>query len=536
MPDLTDLRELLIEPFQAGDLLECVSRVRPWVDAHPQETVPRLILAQLFLRLDNQRAAQLQYERLLPLCVGRGQVLAAVAVQSRLDALPGARPNPGRYAAIQRWFRMSGTSVTSPGLGASQDFGPSLMLALPRTNFEELAMGAVPVFAGVEGSREATGGTLWMVLYGEVLWRWTRADGTWVGPNRAIAGQQIRLDPQLVRSAQVELTSEVPSECLRIDAERMLEVARRSPLLARALSISPTSLTREERSLLPSHPPRFEDLDLPSETPTTPKGDAPPRLATGLEVASGPRDDGSWLELHSLELPDVIAAGEASGEEGRDLDLDGATPPLSKEHADHLPNERMLSPDDLQATPKREAARKPPRPVVEAAAPVEMNDGLVVPPVRDPFAAPAAPLGTPIERRQGVRVAASYVARFALMGFAGAHSAPACGSIVDLSTSGFRMQFDREEFSFPTEVLQDAAVGLELCLPDRDDPLKLAGRVRWVELDEKLERAHLGVAFVLLTCTDVKDLERALAHAAQESATAPRGEAPKPLDAGSEAA
>jgi hypothetical protein len=210
----------IIEPYRAEAWTECARLVRTHVDREPYDLSTRALLASLLMRTRQRTLALMQYERLLPLAVGQGDLFRALATQRRLDELhPPAQRHPDRYRAIQDWFR----SVTGGGAGEAparrgDRLPPGGLLALPPEAFSAIAEQA-EVFA-LEMTPLAIhepAGVLWVVYFGEIRWALvnelggTRADFT------AVEGDVIHLPPGSPSECWMEVVAESPCEVIRLD-------------------------------------------------------------------------------------------------------------------------------------------------------------------------------------------------------------------------------------------------------------------------------------------------------------------------------
>jgi hypothetical protein len=499
----------ITEACRASDWQEALRQARSIVEADPYAIEARQLLAALCLKLGNRRLAQVHYERLLPLAVGKGDLLGALAIQKHLDHLNANAPQHAeRFIAMHTWFRSLGGTHTSstgvpPGGGLTQDD----LLKLPREAFSKIAEEAqLEVLEMEPRSVDVQGGSLWIVLYGRVGWWLRHPEGRQTSRKLAMPGDNLYVDPDLGRELRLELAPEMPSECLRFDAELVQELVRTMPNLARSLG---TGFVVEERALLPIAPRPPSDLDHASTPPTPPAGGTPRRLALDGEPEGGAeRDSGDWLEYGMVDLP---TSGAMPGLVRSPLDGDEAPEPGPRS-ASHEPN-LDLSP------PAGGASREPraPRPVTGPPGPVELGQGLVLPPAHDPFAEPRGDVGQPIERRRDPRVAVAVASRLAVLGLSGLGLPSVSGRLTDLSVSGMGVRFTEAELGSLRAALQGAAITVELELRPPEPPLRLAGRVRRLDGDGQGKTVLLGVEFVLATELDRARLLEAVAQAAYRS-------------------
>ncbi len=222
MSPIPQLWESIAAPFRGGDLHECVRQTRAAVDAQPYDLPPRYLLASLYLALGEPGLAQLQYERLLPLAVGRGELFLALAAQRRLDELhPPTTLHARRYHAMHQWFvslaRSERRRRVAEGL---RSFGPQLLVRLTSAEFADAAercrvetFGAVPRLVAPEA------GLLWVVIHGRVRWTALRDDAPEGESVIADPGDIIVLPTSVDTAMQLRIEPETPAECLCLDPE-----------------------------------------------------------------------------------------------------------------------------------------------------------------------------------------------------------------------------------------------------------------------------------------------------------------------------
>lgn len=493
MPPSRRMLEDVLAAYRDSDWHECVRRVRPLVESAPLADGPRQLLASLYLRLGNRRLALPQYRRLLAAAVERGQLLRAIAFQRRVDLLDASAADPRRWTDLQTRLRTHGLPYLSVvPIGSARPWTEAQILALPREWFERAATESTLIVMGLApGTVDTEANTLWEVIVGRTRWSLAFPDGR-AGPESIAAeGDAIRLDPDLARRATISFLPELPTECMRFDAG--LVAALRGVIRTRGHAIAADGLTAETRALLPTRPQRQEDIDRTPE-PVPEAGEGPRRLALGAPAspASLHRDAGEWLEHGMLSL---------------DSPSGGAPPPAAPGATEPPPRERTV---DLPAGDTRPAPRRG-RPVVELPGPVELDHGLIIPPVPDPFAAPIPDLGKPVERRRGSRVGVSFASRLAMLRLAAPRLAPAEGTLTDLSTTGLGVRFPGASLGARRGALAGAVVAIDLDLPDGQTPLRVAGQVRWIEVDDAAGEVRFGIEFVLLTEPDRRRIAGALA-------------------------
>jgi hypothetical protein len=214
----TPFRREIVDSFRAREWHECVNLVRHLVDEDPYDLAARALLGSLYTKSDNRNLALLQYERLLPLAVGQGDLLKALCTQKRLDDLhPSAAGNAARYRAMHEWFRY----LVPRGRKQAEK-----REATNRVSAESLIALSDDAFAmGAEGASihaldlspvevEAASGMLWVVYYGRVRWKVKLIDGTTID-EVADEGDAIVLAPSAA-AGSVQLEPETPTECLSL--------------------------------------------------------------------------------------------------------------------------------------------------------------------------------------------------------------------------------------------------------------------------------------------------------------------------------
>lgn len=484
------------EAFRAGDWQEALRQTRALVDADPFAIDARQLLAALYLKVGNFRLALIQYEKLLPLAVGKGDLFRALAIQKHLDAVGSeAARHASRFTAMHKWFRslgLPGAAVT--GSARANGFGSFDLLRLPRDVFTRAAEGAELELLDMQPRSFAVrAGTVWVVVYGRVTWTAELPGGRRSAPQVAHGGQNIYASPDLGSEARIELVPEAPSECLRFESELIRELTRLLPALESSLCVPGEGYTVEERILTPTRPLMPSDLDHRTPGPAVDPKLRAPGIDDDGAIPERPRDSGDWVEFGVVQLPaDGVNAEPMAGETGE-----------AGERTIELPH-----PGSVVRTPRAQ------RPVVEPPGPVELGDGLIVPPTRDPFAEPHGDVGTPIERRKEPRITVALATRLALLGLAGGRIAPLRGRLTDLSLWGMGIRFSPEDVTPAHAALENAVISVELELGPTEPMLRLAGRVVRLEAEEA-GGLSLGVELVLATELDRTRLREAVEAAAR---------------------
>lgn len=288
----------IIERYRASDWLECVRIARDAVDSHPDDLAARFLLARLHVRLGDPHLAQLQYERLLPLAVGQGDLLRALAAQKQLDLLGhGLARHARRYAAMHQWFR----SLGSKGLAGARVAGPHRILTADLIRLDAERFGQIAESARIEvvdldaRDIEAREGVLWVALYGQVR---AYIDSTTLGEMSEFtvrAGESLCCAIGRDDVAGLRLIPELPTEFLAFDPALLAElgIADREhsapPLeieveptpdpLEATLALTDLALVEPpapEDQLTPAQPPTAI-VDLPAPVPAVGRRAGPPR-------------------------------------------------------------------------------------------------------------------------------------------------------------------------------------------------------------------------------------------------------------------
>jgi len=218
----------IIERYRSAEWPECVRIARDALEDHPDDLGARLLLARLCTKLGDPHLAQLQYERLLPLAVGQGDLLRALAAQKQLDLLsPGHERHVKRYAAMHQWFQ----SVGRGGLAGKRAAGApgnltTELLRLGGERFAEIAESAhIEVLELEARDVEVRGGLLWVPLYGRMR---SYLESTTPGAmsERVVnAGDTLSCAPGRPDVARVRVIPELPTECLAFDPAVLSEMA-----------------------------------------------------------------------------------------------------------------------------------------------------------------------------------------------------------------------------------------------------------------------------------------------------------------------
>jgi len=549
VPSKPRLLELVLDAYREGDLHECIRLVRTLVEAAPQATAPRQLLASLFAATGNGRQALAHYRRLLPQAVTRGEVIRAIAFQKQIDVHEEHEAlAPGRWLDLQKQLRERGLPFVqvAPG-GVGRPWDEAQLVGLPRAWFERIAAETRFEILGLESRwLDVEAGTVWEVLAGRMRWSFALPDGRASAEALAAEGDAVHVDPGLARTARVSLVPELPVEVLRFDSglARDLKLALRAGLHIPSPTLA--GLTQETRALLPTRPARHEDLDEPVHAPVAGSGVEPLKLTPPPPTESGdtpaaPPDSDEWADYGVLSLSDSGPSedGDAASVAGERLLEPVAEPvgesveepavPVEASHAAPIEpmeepiGEPVSGPEATAEEPVASEAAKGEAPVAPEAEgrdleewPLDMAEGLQA------SAAPAGDQEAPLERRRHPRVTVTLESRMALLRLSGSRVNPVQGLLGDLSTSGFSIRFANQELGPSHAALADAVVAVDLDLPGPDGALRLAAQVRWIDMEGTPGETRLGIEFVLLTEPDRRRIAGTLAKAALAAHAASR--------------
>jgi len=472
VPAIVTIYDEILEPYRSGDWHECARRLRLSVESDPFATLPRHILANLYVRLGQQGLALVHYEKLLPVAVGKGELLRAMVVQRGIDELH-SRPNAAaRFAAMHRWFRLLGEQNLSTVAGLrNQGVSALTLLRLPSEGFVAAALGfKAEAFELEPRSGTFEGGAQWSTLWGTARWRIVSAEGRPVGEGRADEGATIRTD-RSHGTLTLLVSPETPGEWICFGREVMDLLVELDPELSRDEGLE-SDFVRDERPRFSAAPQMRSDLDRGPRRrraePPKPAGEAPPRLTLGggTSESPGPRDSGDWVEFGQVDL------------DGTGARIEKAPEPVSEP-----------LPLDPSIQISRRGLDEPP---ATASA-----DRAIEHPGSDP---------TPPDRRHVKRVPVTFSARVALLGLGASRDSALVGDVVDLSMGGVGLRFPARDLEHALTVLKDETLRIDLITPD-GHYLELAGRVRWLDFSQP-ETVAGGVQFVLLTDADRESIAR----------------------------
>lgn len=213
----------MVEPYRNGDWFECIELLRPVVEQFPDDLGSRLLLGALCLATDQSARALVQFEKMLPLAVGQGDLFHALGAQKQLDRLrPGAATHDKRFIAIHKWFSTIPTRRTNPSNGAG--LTPAALLALPPDGFHRIADAAVIEDLGlaprdVEGDADAVR----VVLYGRLRWSVMPEGESSLLEVVSNPLETVALTSGLPARVRLRLAPELPSACLKFDLALLRE-------------------------------------------------------------------------------------------------------------------------------------------------------------------------------------------------------------------------------------------------------------------------------------------------------------------------
>lgn len=457
------LWQRVVEAYRNEDWHDCIRRIRPLVEADPFALSLRQLLARLYIKVGNPRLALLQYERLLPLAIGKRDLFRALAVQKHLDRMQAPdTPHQDRFIAMHRWFCSVGSSSAAGGAESPGGKASAIaLLRLPAERFASVAEGCVLEMMDLGPiEAEARPGTCWMITSGRVRWSLVGSEENPAAETTVEEGGSIVLEAGAGDPMRVRLVPELPADCLRFDPEFAAALTGSEDTLAEAPAGKPAAAAAE---------------------PAPPVVDA---------VECEPQPAPALADAPALDAP--ATASE--------------TPGVTQEAGTSAaPEEAVGSPAPAPAAPAP-AFVSPPRPMP------------------DRFAEPSIAASAPFERRNETRAAISLHSRVVLLGLAGTRVAPLNGTLVDLTAHGACCRFPKAELTQAREALENAAINLRLILPGVAEPMALVAEVRWADADEQdpaapdAPQGRVGVEFCF-----VAEHDRALIREFLERAAADGG-------------
>jgi PilZ domain len=445
----------LTEPYRAESWHECARLARALVDREPYDLSTRALLASVLLRGDQRALALMQYERLLPLAVGQGDLLRAIGTQRRLDDLQSAASrHPERYRAMQDWFRYVGEpALGESGSRAENDpaQAPAVaLLHLPPESFTLIAerVSVFPLELGPQ-IHHAPEGLLWVVYFGRLEWAIVDAHDQSRVDHTAEEGDVIQMPPGSPTERWLEVTAVTPVEVMQFDPNvaDVLDAPRVAPPVGK-----PSTVARSFEGLAESSSPREEPG----------AGEPGPTEASRLEPAGHEEDASRVAEGSGTPTGGPVASAEISS---------GAAPTAAAGSAAGISDT---------------ARRMPVRPKL---------------PRPDPFAEPTVAVGGARDRRRSTRMAVMLETKVALLGEAGTRTAPLGGIVANVSYTGVGLRFPVAQMRHAAGVEKDAIVLIQIALNGLDEPIAVQGRIVWLDLtpvpdDGGVEFGRIGLEFV----------------------------------------
>ena len=218
----------LVGPYRSGDWLQCIEILRPVVEQYPDDLDTRLLFGALCVASEQGARALMQFEKIMPLAVGQGDLFRALAAQKQLDRLrPAAVAHDKRFIAVHHWFRSIPTRRSVQAEGA--DLTPAMLLALPPDGFHRLAEEAVIEDLGLE-ARDVEGelDSVRVVFYGRVRWSVVPEGEPSMLELVADDLDTMALAPGVPPSTRLRMIPELPSACLKFDLALLREEAAKA--------------------------------------------------------------------------------------------------------------------------------------------------------------------------------------------------------------------------------------------------------------------------------------------------------------------
>jgi hypothetical protein len=457
--------ERLLAPYRDRDWDRCLRELRPVLDADEDALVPRMLCAAIHQAAGQPALALLQYETLLPLAVGQGDFLRALAVQKHLDSLhPASASHAKRYEVLQRWFLALGQGALSVVEGPAE-FTPARLLMLDSANFTRAAEGCEVEGLNPDPRRvEHQGGSLRFVLYGRTNWSLQTGEDLTLLEGIAEQGDSIAVDPEIGRRARLVMVSEYPSEHLVLGSQLLgllpwpdeVEPAKTSGKPAKAGKKGSRKGHRDEAAPAPKLAP-------PADAASPVDAEAPPEAPASPELPAAPQP-----HLPIVRLPER--------------------------------SEPAASPGPNAASPASAAPSRP-RP--------------------DPRFEPMVASSAPVERRRETRLSIHLKSAVARLGLADTRVAPISGQLRQFTAGFVELSFPRSELRHLRNRLEGSFVNVQLNIDPRDALLLCVGRVRYTAAlpgNDGSDELRLEVEFMPLPPRDQSRIEAAVkARLAQET-------------------
>ncbi|HTO90000.1 MAG TPA: hypothetical protein VMJ70_02615 [Candidatus Sulfotelmatobacter sp.] len=303
--------ERLLPPYRERDWDKCLRELRPVLDADEDAIVPRMLCAAIHQAAGQPALALLQYETLLPLAVGQGDFLRALAVQKHLDELhPAAASHAKRYEVLQRWFQALGQGALPQNRDGPEPT-PAHLLMLDSASFTRVAAGCE--IEGLDPAPrriENPGGSLRFVLYGRTRWSLQTAENVTLIEGIAEQGDAILVDPDLGRRGSLITTAELPGEHLVLGGELLGlfpwadEVASETaPARGARPNEKASPVASAPAAPAASPPPPIMPLPAPAPAKAWPSEPAPKAAAPPPASADRPRPDPRFEPMIASSAP-----------------------------------------------------------------------------------------------------------------------------------------------------------------------------------------------------------------------------------------
>lgn len=244
--DTSPLSPSLLAAWRERDWSGGAELLRPLVERFPDVLATRAMLAALHVREGNAPLATLQYEKLLVLAVGQGNLFHALAAQRRLDQVrPAGSSHARRYQAIQQWFRSIPARRSRRGTPAG--LTPPMVLQFSVADFTALGESLAVETLDFEPRTVETPDRLFEVmLWGRARWVLEPEGEPPLPAVTCEPGDTLCAPPGTRAGDRIVVTPELPSEALRFHPEFAARLrraiqkeaeARRARLAPKALAV-----------------------------------------------------------------------------------------------------------------------------------------------------------------------------------------------------------------------------------------------------------------------------------------------------------
>lgn len=252
----------LVEPYRNGDWFECIELLRPVLDQFPDDLGTRLLLGTLCLASDQAARALVQFEKMLPLAVGQGDLFRALGAQRQLDRLrPATAAHDKRFIAIHKWF---GAVPTRRMDQTHAELTPGALLALPPAGFHRIAEEAEIENLGLEvRDLEGDAAAMRVVLYGRLRWSVMPEGEASLLEVVSSELESVALAPELHARVRIRLAPELPSACLRFSLGLLREEQAKAASAPKETRASATPKSAAAHGAAPARPPEAPRLERP---------------------------------------------------------------------------------------------------------------------------------------------------------------------------------------------------------------------------------------------------------------------------------